>query len=235
MQRLSVVVVHGSFSEDYGQEFQTLMAQVQAQVDHPVLGAYLECTEISLSEAIANFLRSQPSPEDYQVQILPLFLLPGVHVQEDIPEAIAPLPAQFPQVQFQILDYLGKNGRLAPFLEPQFSLYPNAQRILVAHGSRRTGANPEIENLAQALQAHTAYWATEPSLAHTLERLSESPAPSFCIVPYFLFSGKIPAAIAQQITEHQQADPATTFHLGQPFGTNPQCAKAIATILQTNP
>ena len=95
MQRLSVVVVHGSFSDSYRREFQTLMTQVKAQVDHPVLGAYLECSEVSLTAAIAQFLRDH-APEPAEVQILPLFLLPGVHVREDLPEAIAQLRTNAP-------------------------------------------------------------------------------------------------------------------------------------------
>jgi sirohydrochlorin cobaltochelatase len=232
MTRLSVVVVHGSFSDIYQQEFQGLLAQVEAQTNHPVLGAYLECSDVPLAGAIAQFLQGQAGPPD-QVQILPLFLLPGVHVREDIPEAIAQLEAQFPQVTFNLLDYLGKDGRLAPFLAPQFSPNSAAQRILIAHGSRRTGANPEIEKLAQALDAHAAYWATEPSLAQTLERCQRASINTFSCVPYFLFSGKIPGAIAQQITTLTEADPHLSIHLGRPFGTNPQCAQAIAQILNT--
>ncbi|ACA98128.1 MULTISPECIES: sirohydrochlorin chelatase [Cyanophyceae] len=232
MQRLSVVVVHGSFSDSYRREFQTLMTQVKAQVDHPVLGAYLECSEVSLTAAIAQFLRDH-APEPAEVQILPLFLLPGVHVREDLPEAIAQLQAQFPQVKFQQLDYLGKDARLAPFLERQFAENSTAQRILIAHGSRRTGANPEIEKLAQALNASTAYWATEPSLDQKLAQLQETTATTIHLVPYFLFSGKIPKAIAAQVSTFSQTNPDITVYLGQPFGTDPQCAAAIAQILQS--
>ncbi|AMA07954.1 sirohydrochlorin chelatase [Picosynechococcus sp. PCC 73109] len=234
MQRLSVVVVHGSFSDSYRREFQTLIAQVKAQVDHPVLGAYLECSEVSLTAAIAQFLRDH-APEPAEVQILPLFLLPGVHVREDLPEAIAQLQSQFPQVKFQQLDYLGKDARLAPFLERQFAENSTAQRILIAHGSRRTGANPEIEKLAQALNASTAYWATEPSLDQRLAQLQETTATTIHLVPYFLFSGKIPKAIAAQMKTFAQANPTMTIQLGQPFGTDPQCAVAIAQILRGDP
>ncbi|QCS48775.1 sirohydrochlorin chelatase [Picosynechococcus sp. PCC 11901] len=234
MQRLSVVVVHGSFSDSYQQEFQTLIAQVKAQVDHPVLGAYLECSKVPLTTAIAQFLRDH-APEPAEVQILPLFLLPGVHVREDLPEAIAQLQSQFPQVKCQQLDYLGKDARLAPFLERQFAENSAAQRLLIAHGSRRTGANPEIEKLAQTLNASTAYWATEPSLDQKLAQLQETTATTIHLVPYFLFSGKIPKAIAAQMKTFAQANPTMTIQLGQPFGTDPQCAVAIANILRGNP
>ncbi|ANV83015.1 cobalamin biosynthesis protein CbiX [Picosynechococcus sp. PCC 7003] len=234
MQRLSVVVVHGSFSDSYQREFQTLIAQVKAQVDHSVLGAYLECSEVTLTTAIAQFLQDH-APEPAEVQILPLFLLPGVHVREDLPEAIAQLQTQFPQVCFKLLDYLGKDARLAPFLERQFAQNPAAQRLLIAHGSRRTGANPEIEKLAQTLNASTAYWATEPSLDQRLTQLQEATAKTIHLVPYFLFSGKIPGAIAEQISTFSQTHPDITVYLGQPFGSDPQCATAIAHILQGEP
>jgi sirohydrochlorin ferrochelatase len=231
MQRLSVVMVHGSYSDTYRQEFAQLLASIAEQLDHAVLGVYLECAVMSATGAIAQFL--QQHPQTTSVQILPLFLLPGVHVREDIPQAIAPLREQFPQINITILDYLGKDARLAPFLTPQFATYPTAQRILLAHGSRRAGANPEIVALAQSLHAHPAYWATEPSLATTIAELIPTNPASICVVPYFLFSGKIPLAIATQIEELQQTFPNTQFHLGKPFGTAPQCAQAIAQQLNS--
>jgi sirohydrochlorin cobaltochelatase len=226
MQRLSVVMVHGSYSDTYRQEFAQLLSHIADLVDHTVLGVSLECAEVSATGAIAQFL--QQHPHTTHLQILPLFLLPGVHVREDIPQAIAPLREQFPQVSISILDYLGKDARLAPFLTPQFQTAPTAQRILLAHGSRRAGANPEIAALAQSLHAHAAYWATEPSLATTVAELLPANPASICVVPYFLFSGKIPQAIATQIEELQQTFPHTQFHLGKPFGTAPECAQAIA-------
>ncbi|MGB2925129.1 MAG: sirohydrochlorin chelatase [Limnothrix sp.] len=230
MQKLSVVVVHGSYSEAYRREFTALMAQVQAQVDHPILGAYLECTELTLTAAIARFLQQQASTAERQLHILPLFLSPGVHVREDIPAAIAPLMSKFPAVKIKVLDYLGAEGRLAPFLEPQFAKYPAAKRVLLAHGSRRTGANPKIETFARSLQAITAYWATAPNLTEAIATMTDHRA--ICVIPYFLFSGKIPAAIAEQVQQLQQDYPQTEFHLGQPFGTQPDCAAAISQILQ---
>lgn len=231
MQRLSVVVVHGSYSEAYRREFTALMEQVKTKLPQPVLGAYLECTDSSLTDEIGKFLRQNQNSETQHLQILPLFLSPGVHVREDIPEAIAALQSQFPAVKIEVLDYLGAGGQLTPFLQPQFHQYPEARRILLAHGSRRTGANPKTEALAQSLQAKAAYWATEPSLQDTVASIVEENISEICVVPYFLFSGKIPAAIATQLQQLQQDYPQIKFHLGQPFGTQPDCAAAIAQIL----
>ena len=231
MQRLSAIVVHGSFSEVYREEFNLLLERVSARVEHPVCGVYLECTDTPMDEAIAQFLEPHLDKEPIQLQVLPLFLLPGVHVCEDIPEAIALLREKYPNVEIQVLDYLGKDNRLAPFLEHQFEKHPNAKRVLMAHGSRRNGANPEIEKLAQTLNANTAYWATEPSLQQTTAVLSREELEVLYVVPYFLFSGKIPAAIANQIQELKPEYPRREFYLGQPFGTQPDCAAAIANIL----
>ncbi|NJN72392.1 MAG: sirohydrochlorin chelatase [Limnothrix sp. RL_2_0] len=233
MQRLSVVVVHGSYSEVYCQEFTALMAHVKMKLQQPVLGAYLECTDSSLTDEIGKFLLQHQGSETQYLQILPLFLSPGVHVREDIPEAIAVLQSQFPAVQIEVLDYLGAGGPLTPFLQPQFGQYPKAKNILLAHGSRRTGANQRIEALAQSLQAKAAYWATEPSLQDMVALVVEESISEVCVVPYFLFSGKIPAAIATQIQQLQQDYPQIKFHLGQPFGTQPDCVAAIAQILQS--
>ncbi|OKH16943.1 sirohydrochlorin chelatase [[Limnothrix rosea] IAM M-220] len=231
MQQLSVVVVHGSYSEVYRQEFNLLLERVSARVAHPVCGVYLECTDRPMVTAITQYLETYPDKSDIHLQILPLFLLPGVHVREDIPGAIAQLRQQFPKITIQTLPYLGKDGLLAPFLERQFEKHPDAKRVLLAHGSRRTGANPQIETLAASLNANTAYWATEPALQETIALLTKEDLNIVYVVPYFLFSGKIPAAIAAQVHELQQSYSRLQFYLGQPFGTQPDCAVAIAALL----
>lgn len=231
MQRLSVIIVHGSYSEIYRQECNLLLERVSARVGHPICGVYLECTETPMVEAIANFLAPYLEQPEIQLQILPLFLLPGVHVRDDIPAAIATLEEKFPAIKLELLPYFGKDGLLAPFLERQFEKHPKAKRILLAHGSRRTGANPQIDSLATALNANTAYWATEPSLQETTTLLTKEELSTIYVVPYFLFSGKIPAAIAEQVSELQQAYPRLQFYLGKPFGTQPDCAVAIAELL----
>lgn len=231
MQRLSAIVVHGSYSEVYRTEFNLLLERVRARVEHPVCGIYLECTEITMDVAIAQFLHPHLKQAAIQLQILPLFLLPGVHVCEDIPEAIAPLTTKYPNVDMEILEYFGKDNRLATLLEQQFEKHPQAKRILMAHGSRRHGANPEIEKLAQALNAQTAYWATEPSLQQTIALLTQTALEAVYVVPYFLFPGKIPAAIADQFSDLKAAYPRLEFYLGKPFGSQPDCAMAIANLL----
>ncbi|AFY39260.1 cobalamin (vitamin B12) biosynthesis CbiX protein [[Leptolyngbya] sp. PCC 7376] len=233
MQRLSVVVVHGSYSDIYRQEFNLLLERVRARVENPVCGVYLECTDKSMAAAIAEFLQSYLEQPDLQLQILPLFLSPGVHVREDIPEAIAQLREQFPNITVQTLPYLGQDGLLAPFLERQFEKRPEAKRILLAHGSSRSGANPQIETLAASLNANTAYWSTEPALQETVALLTKEPLNTIFVVPYFLFSGRIPAAIAEQLKELQQAYSRLQFYLGKPFGTQSDCAVAIAELLNS--
>ena len=148
----------------------------------------------------------------------------------DIPAAISQLQTQFPQLTIKLLPYLGADNRLAPFLAQQFAPYPHSQRILLAHGSRRTGANPTIDQLAQTLHAQTAYWATEPSLQDTIQTIA-STAHSVYILPYFLFSGRIPAAIADQLPALQSQYPHLQLQLGKPFGTELPCAQAITQLL----
>lgn len=233
MQQLSVLVVHGSYSKVYAQEFAQLIEQVKSDVHQPVLGAYLECTDVSLAEQIADFVASNNnSAAGIQLRILPLFLLPGVHVEQDILEAIADLRSRLPAtVEIKLLDYLGKDCRLAAILKAQIQHYPQAYPVLLAHGSRRTGANLEITKLAQDLQAAVAYWSTEPSLEQTIMVLVQQKVVELYVVPYFLFSGRIPAAIREQITQLQQDWPQIQLHCGQPLGTEVDCAVAIAQCL----
>ena len=49
----------------------------------------LECAALSLSQQLQQFANTISPRRITQIKILPLFLLPGVHVKEDIPVEVA--------------------------------------------------------------------------------------------------------------------------------------------------
>jgi sirohydrochlorin ferrochelatase len=167
------------------------------------------------------------------VKILPLFLSPGVHVCEDLPAQIHQAQIKLgSHCQLRTLPYLGSLPSLKPWLAQYFQQHqtqPQAQCLLLAHGSRRPGGNTAIADLARALKSQIAFWKTEPNVETVLGQLS---APSqVVILPYFLFAGGITDAIQAQIQQLQGKYPHIPLKLGEPLGPNPALARLIAETL----
>jgi sirohydrochlorin ferrochelatase len=193
-----------------------------------VSSACLELTALPLHEQITQFAREATRAGCQQIQILPLFLLPGVHVREDIPTEVAKAQKILgTTINLQLDSYLGSRAGMLKFLSEQFAQMPSDGRILLAHGSRRPGSNQLSNVLAARLKALPAYWSIFPSLAEQVETLLRSGKHRIAILPYFLFSGKITEAIATQVQQLQQTFSTVELILGQPLGPTKELAKLI--------
>ncbi|MBD2325622.1 sirohydrochlorin chelatase [Alkalinema sp. FACHB-956] len=149
--------------------------------------AALECMPEPLHQQIIAFAQPVAQAGGKTVTIVPLFLLPGVHVMEDLPQQISiaqqALAESQTAVMLKMMPFLGSDPELLPLLQQQFdqALPPQTPapsqspllspiRILLAHGSRRPGGNTIVEQLAQALDAQIAYWSIAPSLEDCLNQ-----------------------------------------------------------------
>jgi sirohydrochlorin ferrochelatase len=215
------LVTHGS-QEPYSFLFlQELIECVSAIGDVVVGGGYLEGQPIALSQQIFQFceeIAEQHDTEEIDVAVVPLFLLAGVHVMQDIPAEVAIAQQKLinsfahldRQINLKITPHLGTHSDiptlLGYLLETEISLlkeqskHPNIGSILLSHGSRRLEAVQSIENLANQLGAIAAYWSLPPSLDTQIEHLIAQGKDSIIVMPYLLSEGGIATAIAEQIS-----------------------------------
>lgn len=190
--------------------------------------ACLELAPLPLHERIQQFAISAKASGARCIKILPLFLLRGTHVQEDIPKEVAIARQKIQNsIQLQLNPYLGSNPRLIPLLAEQFKQLPAQTRILMSHGSRYPNGNQSCEAIAAQLGAISAYWSVSPNLGEIIESLGTNEPKSIAILPYFLFNGGITDAIAAQIQELQQTYPQLELILGNPLGATTELADAI--------
>ncbi|MEC4986085.1 MAG: sirohydrochlorin chelatase [Oscillatoria sp. PMC 1068.18] len=201
----------------------------------PLVGcAALELTPMPLHESIKQFAHRAKAEGNTKVQILPLFLLSGVHVQEDIPTAVKlAQEAVGEQIPIQIQPHLGSNPKLKQLLATEFQSLSTATRILLSHGSRRVGANEQIEAIASELGAIAAYWSVAPSLSSQVETLVAAGTQEIAIVPHFLFTGGITEAIAAQVKELQLQFSHVQLLLGKPLGANAELADLVVEGVET--
>lgn len=202
--------------------------------------AYLECGPLSLHQQIEQLgqqlqlLEGSGSSGCFKLRVLPLFLLPGVHVMEDIPAEVAiAQQALGTTVQVEICPYLGAHPRLRRVLTERMSPLPVEAWILLAHGSRRPNANQPIEALAEHLGAIPAYWSVSPGLESRLQELQHLGLRNIAILPYFLFPGATTDAIGQVVAQFSQQFPSLKLHLAKPLDASAELADLMVELAQT--
>jgi sirohydrochlorin cobaltochelatase len=198
-------------------------------VREPLVGtACLELAPLPLHEQIKQFGKYASSAGFKHIEIVPLFLLPGVHVMEDIPAEVAKARENLgSELTIEVRPYLGFHSQISQLLTASLNSFPAESWILLSHGSRRSGGNYPVEALANQLGALAAYWSLPPSWESQAENLLINGKRRIGILPYFLFAGGITDAIAQSVKQIKQEYPAVKFYLAKPLGANPQLAELI--------
>ena len=189
-----------------------------------VATAALELAPLSLEETIAQVIVPQMQQQGKtDLQVMPLFLLPGVHVQEDIPNAMVQAQEQAEnQVAIHLQRYLGSSPLMAQKIaetttESVSCNRSSSAKIIISHGSRRKGGNLPLVALADQLKANVAYWSVSPTLTEQVEALVGEGKQKIEIIPYFLFPGGITDAIAQQVQSLTTQFPQVAFDWGNPL------------------
>lgn len=179
------------------------MAQQWISQAIPIVGvATLELAPRPLHEQILNFVVDLQARGYDRLQVVPVFLLAGTHVSEDIPQQVL-LAQQLLSGDFELVlcPYLGSHPHWQTWLQSQIQTLPMDRWILFSHGSRRASAQEPLQQLAQALAVDLAFWSISPSLVEQVETLIELGNTRIGILPYILFPGGILDAL--QITSQQ--------------------------------
>ncbi len=192
----------------------------------PLVGtATLELADLPLHEQIIRFAQLAKGAGCKELKLLPLFLLRGVHVMEDIPWQVSLAQQKLgseldSQILIHLLPHLGANPALVRLLTNQWARLDGDAKILLSHGTSRPGGQEETGAVANQLGAVASYWLVQPSLWEQVSILTESGAKRIAILAYFLFEGGITDAIAQMLVEIQQKFPQVQLNLGKPIGVS---------------
>jgi sirohydrochlorin cobaltochelatase len=188
----------------------------------------LEFGEQPLAVQISTFAATTARNGICQVFLIPLFLVSGNHVNQDLPEAIHQAQSQIPAgVSLRLCPFLGSHPDIALLVRERMQETRCDRWILLAHGTRRSGGNGAIDTLAVQLGAMSAYWATAPTLEEQIQALSETTPQRIGIVPYFLFTGSIIDTIGDRVVQLRAKFSALDFHLTQPLNPSPLLARLL--------
>jgi sirohydrochlorin ferrochelatase len=101
-QHLVVLFVHGSKNPKWGNFAYNIQKNLQShlhqhQQDKKVEVAFLEGQPPTLEEIVDTFLSEEKDDCRLHVQIIPIFLASGQHVQKDLPSIVQKLRDKYPQ------------------------------------------------------------------------------------------------------------------------------------------
>jgi sirohydrochlorin cobaltochelatase len=206
----------------------TAIAQLITDLsDCPIIGqAMLECAPEPLAEQLVKLAQTAQTQGFASLRLVLLFLLPGVHVTEDIPvqvQAAQTALGSFPLTQTA---YLGSLGSLKGLLKPQ-----DKPTLLLSHGSRKPGGNEPIEHLAHTLDITPTFWSVEPKLATTIAHLAKAGATEIAIKPFFLTQGGITDAIAAEVARLAEIFPQVTLTLENTLDRQPGFREIVLELL----
>lgn len=197
--------------------------------------AYLELQPQPLHLQIVEFAQnvlSRSKEQSLHLKILPLFLLAGVHVMEDIPREVETAQRILgDNVVIELKSYIGCHAGLADLLAKQKDILGAQKYILLAHGSRRLGFEHHTERIAANLGFTTAYWAVQPNLESRVKEFVAAGYRQIAVIPYFLFAGGITDAIATATEKLELQFPGVSLKLAQPLGANTELVDLIWDLL----
>jgi sirohydrochlorin cobaltochelatase len=251
------LVLHGSRNPLYNesvQEFTDLVRQewmevtgVRQESQTWLDVGFLEVHPLPLHQQIAKFADRAFAQGIQRIQVLPLFLLSGVHVREDIPAEVAAAQQLInPNITLETLPHLGSYHKaLARFMMIQMVIenQKNSRSvwILFSHGSRRPGGNALVSEMANHLaslstvEVVTSFLSVSPSLSDRVTELVNRGYTGYTeitILPYVLFPGELTKAIANTVTELRQRFKEIQINVVEPIGPSVHLAKLILSLPQ---
>ncbi|MEM6598408.1 MAG: sirohydrochlorin chelatase [Cyanobacteria bacterium P01_C01_bin.69] len=194
--------------------------------------ACLELSELPLHKQIYEFGSRLIAAGIKELKLLPIFLMAGVHVMEDLPEEIAVARELLgKKIQLTLCDHLGSHPDISAVLGERLASVPAERSLLVAHGSRRPKGNKGIEQLAKRLDTQIAYWSVPPDIETQVIDLMQQGYQKLAILPYFLFAGGITDAITHRTEELAERFPKVQFRLLPTLGATDEVARLSVDIM----
>lgn len=238
-----LLIAHGSRDprpqialEKLSHLLQAQLASLADSAEKPLVRTgVLELGPTSLEQQIQQMAEDTQAIALKQVQLLPLFLLPGTHVMSDIPQAIAVAQPFSPQVQIALRPYLGSHGGVADLLAKQLENvdnHPVDRWILLSHGSRRSGGNAPVEKIAEQLNMVPAYWFVTPDLETQIQQLAASGCRRIGILPYFLFAGTTTDGVALEVERLRTQWPQLDLKLALLLKPSAELAALVMDLMQ---
>jgi len=217
-----LLLAHGSKDSDYGAACASFLdAWNRCSGTHAQL-CFLEQCEPLLEDAL-----NRVATYSHSVAVFPLLLNAGMHLQQDIPDRIAQFKQGHPEMDIQLADGLMDTDAIAETLHSRAMevQMDKPAFILLTHGSRQSGVQKHIMQLATALAERVEAGVSVAFLGHgglSLEDVfAEQVGDHVVIVPHFLFPGGWIKQVQAEMEELRHAHPKVELILAKPLCAHP--------------
>ncbi len=218
-----LLLAHGSKSPDYAMACEVFLDSWKQYSGMHARLCFLEQCEPLLEDVLADVAAHSRS-----MAVLPLLLNAGKHLRQDIPERLADFRQQHPETKLYLASGLTNTGVIAAALHDRAAeIQTDVQStILLTHGSRQSGVQQHIMQLADRLavragtKVHIAFAGYgSPSLEDVLTR--QTAKGTVAIVPHFLFPGGWMKQVHVDMDTFRRTHSATEPVLAKHLGTHP--------------
>lgn len=221
-----LLVSHGSPEQESNDQFLKLRDRLRAiKPGWRIEAAFLERALPSFHDELADLAAEGVT----RVAVLPVFLFPGRHVDEDIPAEIADVLRKKPNVKVDIGPTLCEHDVLSEILAfkiPTNSAAMNPNRvILAAAGSVAVQNRRALEELTMKVQRRAATPSRyayldmgEPLIEDVLREVIAERPPKVAVVPCILFPGMYHRQLKDKVAGFQAAHRTMPITLDEPFG-----------------
>ncbi|WP_182200909.1 sirohydrochlorin chelatase [Paraliobacillus salinarum] len=206
-----IYVAHGSKEKQTNDKFTKAIQSIIEMDDNQTHRiAFLEANP-SLAQIIDQCI-------DYGVNeiiVVPIFLLPGVHVTSDIPTILKQKNKQYPRSSFY---YAPAFNAAEEIVEDTYQRVKEAQELhsanqpqavcIISHGSRNKQASDVFQDFSKALQnklnnmpVYQAYvTSSKPTIEEKISKLQKKNDDPIIVVPHFLTFTMFPTLIKERIS-----------------------------------
>jgi len=108
-----LVMVHGSPKPESNSDMFAVVDLVRQRSQYDIVEVgFMECNEPTIPQAIATCVEQHAT----RVVAVPYFLHAGTHVANDLPQLLEDAEQKYPDVEFLMGDYLGRDPLIADVL-----------------------------------------------------------------------------------------------------------------------
>ncbi|MFB1051153.1 sirohydrochlorin chelatase [Paraliobacillus sp. JSM ZJ581] len=210
--KVVIYVAHGSKKEPTNQQFvKAIKSMIEINNAARKKIAFLEANP-ALDQTIDQCKQEGAT----QVIVVPIFLLPGMHVTRDIPNILQQKNRQYPSLSFY---YAPAFNKAKEIVEDTYNRIKNTQALrtgyqqqavlVISHGSKNTQASHIFQDFCKALAhklanipVYQAYLkSTTPTIEEQIKKLQEQNDATIIVVPHFFAMTMFPKIIENKIID----------------------------------
>ncbi|MED4532612.1 sirohydrochlorin chelatase [Metabacillus fastidiosus] len=211
MKQAVLYVCHGSRVPEACREALAFIDKVKPLVDVPIQETgFLELAEPTIGDGFKACVDKGAT----HIAVVPLLLLTAAHAKQDIPEELAHVASNYPDIKLTYGKPIGVDEKIADILLEKMNekeaLASDSIAILVGRGSSDPDVKRDFAEIARQLQEKSSLkqvkacflTAAEPSFDDVIRDIHASNEQQIYLLPYLIFTGLLKKGIDKTVQSY---------------------------------